>query len=150
MSPLPFWPLSNIGPRYQKLWILLDDSPHRKVKHHNHFLRMKQLRRTLRDRPGIGRMVRELHVPGVQRLYEQSVDIDRSTIVSIISSLIMACPNLERFTGLYLNFDHEYDRITHALSTRTKLKEKVWILKSIESHWEDGQQVSTNARCSSR
>jgi hypothetical protein len=58
----------------------------------------------------------------------------------------MACPNLERFTGFYLPFDHEYDRLTHALSTRPYLKEKTWTLRGIEEGWDSKGVYVTNAR----
>jgi hypothetical protein len=58
----------------------------------------------------------------------------------------MACTNLKRFTGLHIPFDHEYDRLTHALSTRRRLKEKIWMLKGIEDGWDGEGNYRTNAR----
>jgi hypothetical protein len=58
----------------------------------------------------------------------------------------MACPNLERLIGLYLTFDHGFDRLTHAISTRTCLKEKVWVLKADDVGWDDSGNYRTNSR----
>ena len=46
----------------------------------------------------------------------------------LLASLVMVCPNLERLQGFYTFYDHEFDRLTHALSTRRRLKEHVWII----------------------
>ena len=40
----------------------------------------------------------------------------------------MACPNLEKLEGCYSIYGHEFDRLTHALSTRRRLKEQVWFI----------------------
>jgi hypothetical protein len=58
----------------------------------------------------------------------------------------MACPNLEQLTGLHSTFDHEYDRLTHALSTRPRLRSKVWIMKGIEESYDLQGELQTNAR----
>lgn len=46
----------------------------------------------------------------------------------LVASVVMVCPNLERLLGLTIPYNHEFDRLTHALSTRKKLKEHTWIL----------------------
>jgi hypothetical protein len=46
----------------------------------------------------------------------------------LLASLVMVCPNLERMQGFYTFYNHEFDRLTHALSTRRRLKEHVWIV----------------------
>jgi hypothetical protein len=46
----------------------------------------------------------------------------------LLASLVMVCPNLERVQGFYTFYNHEFDRLTHALSTRRRLKEHVWII----------------------
>ena len=40
----------------------------------------------------------------------------------------MACPNFEKLIGFYPEYTHESNRLTHALSTRTRLKEHVWLI----------------------
>ena len=49
-------------------------------------------------------------------------------MINIVASLVMACPNLERLIGFYPVYCHEFDRLTHALSTRKKLKEQMWLI----------------------
>ena len=49
-------------------------------------------------------------------------------MINIVASLVMACPNLERLVGFYSVYCHEFDRLTHALSTRKKLKEQIWLI----------------------
>lgn len=46
----------------------------------------------------------------------------------MVASVVMVCPNLERLLGLSIPYHHEFDRLTHALSTRKKLKEHTWVL----------------------
>lgn len=46
----------------------------------------------------------------------------------LVASVVMVCPNLERLSGLTIPYQHEYDRLTHALSTRKRLKEHTWVL----------------------
>ena len=46
----------------------------------------------------------------------------------LLATLVMVCPNLERLQGFYTFYNHEFDRLTHALSTRRRLKEHVWIV----------------------
>lgn len=92
--------------------------------------RLKLLRRTLRDRPALARgIVRELHLSDFWTLYQDAA-IEREEIVSAIASLVMACPKLERVVGFHLPFTHSYDRLSHALATRTNLKEKVFLSQS--------------------
>lgn len=87
-------------------------------------VRLKLLRRTLRERSYLAQHVRELKVP---RLHVEG-DALRKEIISIVASLVMACPNLERLVGFYPVYTHGFDRLTHALSTRKKLKEQMWLI----------------------
>lgn len=52
----------------------------------------------------------------------------RRESVDLVASIVMACPNLERLVGFYPIYDHQFDRLTHALSTRKRLKEHAWII----------------------
>ncbi|KAF2665678.1 hypothetical protein BT63DRAFT_428626 [Microthyrium microscopicum] len=130
---------------YQKLWIPVDDPVHQQNKSPI-FLRMKQLRRSLRNKPDLAKLVREIHTPGLQSINLFLDAADRSTTVATLASLVMCCPNLEEFAGLYLSFDHEYDRLTHALSTRVYLKTHTWIMKGIEESYDASGELVTNAR----
>jgi hypothetical protein len=79
-------------------------------------------------------------------MYKKSNYIDQFGMINALASLVMACPSLERIVGLNLPFDHEYDRLTHALATRTNLREKVWVLKGIEEGYDSIGAFRTNAR----
>lgn len=87
-------------------------------------VRLKLLRRTLRERRVLAQYVREIKVP---RLQADGDVVDARTL-NLVASLVMACPNLERLLGFYPVYGHDFDRLTHALSTRPKLKEHVWII----------------------
>lgn len=100
--------------------------------------RLKLLRRTLRDRPTMARQVRELHLPDFQTLYQQA-SIEREVIVDLVASLVMACPSLERLVGFHIPFTQSFDRLSYALATRTKLKERVWLLSEPEEDYSDGE-----------
>ena len=45
----------------------------------------------------------------------------------------MACPNLERLGGTHTLYGHEFDRLTHAMSTRKMLREHVWLIGENEA-----------------
>jgi hypothetical protein len=98
--------------------------------------RLKLLRRTLRERPAIARSVRELHLPDFQVLYEIAT-IEREDIVNLVASLVMACPFLERVTGFHLPYLHTFDRLSHALSKSTNLRERVWLLTDHNADMSD-------------
>lgn len=85
-------------------------------------------------------------MPGLQSHHQLLPDVNRAATISIVASLVMACPNLEQFTGLYTTFDHDFDRLTHALSTRTRLRTRLWILKGIEESYDLQGELQTNAR----
>ena len=87
-------------------------------------VRLKLLRRTLRERSYLAQHVCELKVP---RLHVEG-DPSRQEMISMVASLVMACPNLERLVGFYPVYTHNFDRLTHALSTRKKLKEQMWLI----------------------
>ena len=88
--------------------------------------RLGLLRRTLRERPSLARLVHELHLPGFQTLY-QHASIERERIVDLVASLVMACPFLERLVGFHIPFTRYFDRLSYALATRPKLRERVWL-----------------------
>lgn len=87
-------------------------------------VRLKLLRRTLRGRSFLAQHVREIKVP---QLRGDGDPIARD-MINLVASLVMACPNLERIVGFYPVYGHAFDRLTHALSTRRKLKEKLWLI----------------------
>ncbi|TID25210.1 hypothetical protein E6O75_ATG04415 [Venturia nashicola] len=115
---------------YSKIWLCTED--HLGVTNLTTLpdRRIKELRRTLRDKPALARLVKELHFPEAHEIYQLAASQDRQGIINTLASMVMACPNLERFSGLYLTYNHTFDRLAHALSTRPRLKEKVWVLKA--------------------
>lgn len=93
--------------------------------------RLRLLRRTLRERRQLANLVHELKVPdpdipalGPNKKPNPQFEEYRD----LVASIVMACPNFERLVGFYPAYNHEFDRLTHALSTRKKLKEHVWII----------------------
>jgi hypothetical protein len=85
--------------------------------------------------------VKELELNHIRTLYDNA-SIEREEIVNQVASLIMACPNLERINGFHIPYTHAFDRLSYALSTRQKLKEKVWFLSEsymLEPDEEDFQ-----------
>ena len=87
-------------------------------------VRLKLLRRTLRQRKALSQYVHELKIPNLQS------DVTRKSTetIDLVASIVMACPNLERLVGFYPVYGHQFDRLTYALSTRTKLKEHLWLV----------------------
>ena len=109
---------------YERIHLVGNDSSAHVKKYKMKFgARLKLLRRTLRDRRVLANYVRDLKLP--------NMDLDRNkthVFNDLVASIVMACPNLERLVGYYQTYGHEFDRLTHALSTRRQLKEHVWII----------------------
>jgi hypothetical protein len=99
-----------------------------KMKHGS---RLKLLRRTLREKKVLANYVHELKVPdlGITPLLPNGKrNVPYEEYRDLIASIVMACPNLERLIGFHKPYNHEFDRLTHALSTRKNLKEHMWII----------------------
>ena len=89
------------------------------------------LRRTLRKRPAIASLVTGLHVPDpIIPLYlaDGSPNPEYDEYLCLVASMVMCCPNLEVLSGFHPFYNHTFDRLTHALSTRKKLKQYVWVI----------------------
>ncbi|PSN66820.1 hypothetical protein BS50DRAFT_493135, partial [Corynespora cassiicola Philippines] len=122
------WDQAATAQMYRKVFLLCNDEHSRMPKLRiPGTSRLKLLRRSLRERPALARYVRELHVSDFQSMY-QTASIEREDIVNLVASLVMACPNLERLVGFHIPYTHSHDRLSYALSTRPKLKERVWLL----------------------
>ncbi|KAI9843542.1 MAG: hypothetical protein M1838_002595 [Thelocarpon superellum] len=116
---------------YRSIWLVGNDSVvHvRKKFKMKHGARLKLLRRTLRENLVIAQLVRELKVPDiVDSQSSPAAAAERAKYVDLVASVVMACPNLERLVGFYNKYDHNFDRLSYALSTRTKLREHVWVI----------------------
>ena len=110
---------------YERVYIVGSDHRDQMKKHKMKFgVRLKLLRRTLRERRVLAAYVHELKVPRVQSDEEPI----RKEFIDVTASIVMACPNLEKLLGFYPVYGHEFDRLTHALSSRRKLKEHTWII----------------------
>ena len=113
----------------------LDSIAHKKKIKIKYGTRLVLLRRTLRHRSTLAAFVKSLKVPSMPA--EAKTKKEQDEYLDLVSSLIMACPNLERLPGFYPSYKHEFSRFPHALSTRAKLQEKVWIIDPVdESFWK--------------
>ncbi|KAJ4377858.1 hypothetical protein N0V83_000688 [Neocucurbitaria cava] len=139
------WDKTATAQLYRKLFVITNEEhaklPKLKISGTS---RLKFLRRTLRERPTLARRVRELHLSDVQALYENA-SIESEEIVNLVASLVMACPLLERVVGFHIPFDHSFDRLSHALSTRPNLKERIWALKDSDAESSDGEDDELGA-----
>ncbi|RMZ77000.1 hypothetical protein DV738_g4563, partial [Chaetothyriales sp. CBS 135597] len=131
------WELPAQRKLYSHIQLLGDDDPFKLKK-----MKIKQgarltlLRRTLRSRPYIASLVKGLHVapaPFPPFHPNGSPNLEYDEYVGLVASLVMACPNLETLDGFYPVYNHHYDRLTHALSTRTQLRQHVWIIGQKDS-----------------
>ncbi|KGQ09465.1 hypothetical protein BBAD15_g5164 [Beauveria bassiana D1-5] len=126
---------------YQDIRIVGDDSAaHRKRFKLAQGCRMTLLRRTLRANSRLAAAVRSLQLPmPVGDSCDATPSSSSSSRVAAgglspkqvyenrVASLVMACPNLEVLVGPGATHDHDtFNRITHALSTRTNLKTMNW------------------------
>ncbi|KAJ5406830.1 hypothetical protein N7465_008114 [Penicillium sp. CMV-2018d] len=124
------WEKAVRGPLYNSIHIVGNDSPAQLKKYRlKRGSRLKLLRRTLRERKLLANLVYELRVPQLDLLF---TTMKQGTLWQeyrdMVASVVMVCPNLERLLGLSIPYHHEFDRLTHALSTRKKLKEHTWVL----------------------
>lgn len=122
---------------YQKVYVIgHDDQPYSPKLKTKEPSRLKLLRRTLRERHVLARHVRELHMPDFQTSYQQA-SIEREEIVNLVASLVMSCPSLERLVGFHVPFTRSFDRLSYALATRPKLRERVWLFTEPEDDYLD-------------
>jgi hypothetical protein len=133
------WDKAASATMYRKVLVLANEEhgglPKLKTKGTS---RLKLLRRTLRENSGLARRVLELHMSDFQLLY-QNATIEREEIANLVASLVMACPRLERLVGFHIPFSHAFDRLSHALSTKTNLKERVWMLADADGDAGDDE-----------
>ena len=85
--------------------------------------RLKLLRRSLRDRRFLALTVRELRVSNPLPNGTLSDEI-----IDQVASVVMCCPNLEVLTGIHPVYNHKFSRLCHALASRRKLKQHVWLI----------------------
>ncbi|CAK7271250.1 hypothetical protein SEPCBS119000_004504 [Sporothrix epigloea] len=101
--------------------------------------RLSLLQRTLHESPSIAAIVRRLRVAPAFTSTSPQLSTPSAALAvayeALISSVIMACPNLERVAGYYPVYDHASPSsgVAQALSTRTRLKEAHWIVAPLLS-----------------
>ncbi|KAI9050761.1 hypothetical protein LZ554_004880 [Drepanopeziza brunnea f. sp. 'monogermtubi'] len=105
--------------------------------------RLRLLRKTLRSRPELAGYVKCLKVPAMPDAAKSKKEQDE--YLELLASLIMTCPNLERFPGFYPAYNHEFTKFVHALSTRTKLTEKVWVISASPLRRQHRYNISADA-----
>jgi hypothetical protein len=111
--------------RYEDIQLVgADSAVHKKRYKLSHGTRLVLLRRTLRASPQVAAIVRSLKVPAPP----QGVSLEEYH--NLVASVIMACPNLERLVGMYPNYNHSFSRLFHALSSRQRLKDMVWMVEA--------------------
>ncbi|RMD44620.1 hypothetical protein DV735_g541, partial [Chaetothyriales sp. CBS 134920] len=131
------WELPAQRMLYSHIQLLGEDDPIKLKKMKiQQGARLTLLRRTLRSRPYIASLVKGLHVPAapVPPFYANGgPNAEYDEYIGLLASLVMACPNLETLEGFYPVYNHAYDRLTHALSTRMQLRQHVWIIGQKDS-----------------
>ncbi|CAK7225558.1 hypothetical protein SBRCBS47491_005929 [Sporothrix bragantina] len=106
--------------------------------------RLALLQRTLRESPAIAAIVRTLRVPPAfaSPLLTSPTHALADEYETLVSSVVMACPNLERVVGYYPTYDHAaHGRLAQALSTRMRLKEAHWVVAPLLSPEQKEQQA---------
>ncbi|PVH78752.1 hypothetical protein DL98DRAFT_655950 [Cadophora sp. DSE1049] len=104
--------------------------------------RLRLLRRTLRMKPDLAEYVKVLKIPSMP---DAAKGKEQDEYLELVASLIMACPNLERLPGFYPTYNHEFSRFVHALSTRKKLTERVWVINPSPFQRQRRFNLSANA-----
>ncbi|EZF48748.1 hypothetical protein H103_07672 [Trichophyton rubrum CBS 288.86] len=139
------WEKAVRGKLYNKIHLHGSDSPGPLKKYKwKRGSRLRLLRRTLRERKALANMVFELRVPELDApLMTGKQHLVLQEYRDLVASVVMVCPNLERLLGLSIPYYHEFDRLTHALSTRKKLKEHAWIIGPNAEVTERSQSKAT-------
>lgn len=131
---------------YEDIQLVGADGTHMKKRYKlGHGARMVLLRRSLRSLPHIAVVVRSLKVPA---LLPPGTDADGYR--DLVASVIMACPNLERLTGFYPAYNHEFSRLFHALSTRQRLREMAWVLEAPPAQPQPQTRTRSKTRIKTR
>ncbi|KAK3392917.1 hypothetical protein B0H63DRAFT_3314 [Podospora didyma] len=108
---------------YQHVYIVGAEGQHMKKRTKlNYGSRLVLLRRTLRANPHMAVIVRSLKPPA------QPQGVEAEEYNDLVASVVRACPNLERLVGYYPTYNHSFQRLFHALSTRKRLREMDWVL----------------------
>ena len=134
VSSMPYYSVSirltnTLCYSYNYIHIVGNDSPAQLKKYRlKSGSRLKLLRRTLRERKLLANLVYELRVPQMETLFTTKHSTQWEDYRDLVASVVMVCPNLERLLGLTIPYHHEFDRLTHALSTRKRLKQHTWVL----------------------
>lgn len=99
--------------------------------------RLLLLRRTLRSNRSIAELVRSLKVPALE-LPAKGITVAKAIeqYDDLVSTLIMACPNLERLAGPFTRYDHTFKKIFHALSTRVQLRNMDWLIEASPAQYK--------------
>jgi hypothetical protein len=129
------------GALYEDIQLVGVEGAHLRKRYKiNHGARLVLLRRTLRDAPHIGVIVRSLKVPNMV-----PAGISMEGYHDMVASVVMACPNLERLAGFYPAYSHSYSRLFHALSTRQRMKEMNWIVEPLPYERQHRIRPSANS-----
>ncbi len=132
------------GRRYTNIEIVGQDDPRMLRKWRlSRGARLVRLRTTLRSKPLIAALVKTLHVPDPHiSLYlpNDNPNPEYDAYLCTLASVVMACPNLEAFTGFTSFYNHTFDRLSHALSTRAKLREHAWVIAENDEVRERSQK----------
>lgn len=111
-----------------------DSAAHKKKYKLAQGSRALMLRRTLRANPQLAALVRSLKVPLPETPIKGPTSLKGAAELAeydnLVASLVMACPNLEVLMGPTVAYDHSFNRIFHALSTRTQLREMNWTIRA--------------------
>lgn len=127
---------------YQHIYLVGHEGPNMKKRTKTTYgSRLILLRRTLRANAQIAVIVRSLKPPALPP------GVGAVEYNDLVASVVMACPNLERLVGFYPTYDHSFQRLFQALSTRPKLKEMNWILEpSLAQRQTRPRSAAQNAR----
>ena len=117
---------------YTNIEIVGDDDPSMLQKWRlSRGARLVRLRSTLRSNHLLAALVKTIHVPDPHiplYLPNDYPNPDYDGYLCTLASVVMSCPNLEALTGFIPFYNHTFDRLTYALSTRTKLRQHAWVI----------------------
>lgn len=97
--------------------------------------RLGQLRATLRRKPLLASLVRTIHQQTQISLCiftYGNPNPEYDAYLCTVASVVMACPNLRALSGFIPFYNNTFDRLTHALASRPKLRQHIWVIAENE------------------
>ena len=90
---------------------------------------MGLLRRTLECNRDLAELVQSISLPGLSLKGSSSIYTRLKQYETIATAVVMKCPNLQRLSGPFTEYNYPFKQLTSALATRKQLRDMRWQLR---------------------